>query len=667
MRNLILGSVYLMLVSLVVSLPSVAFACGGPEGKYEPTKAPYTNADVDRFVGDFGMHSGGWSSGTGWTVRKQQGHHQSPIHRTMLAMHILDKGPGGLRKYNFTEGKIDDLDGFCRKTDNAATADGFSSVNLYWSFYYNSSPLVRASTLIHEARHNESKRCNGDWYLVSCTHDKCTKGDNKGSYRCDEKYGKDRSPYTMQFNFLLEAMRRGVQDVQSRYVPGGLSHRLGFLVSPEHVREVAQRAKRIITSNFNRKYNYATYGISDTIEFAQGVHAADGTEFEGPTLPAGSETCGRFFFDLGPAQFRVCSDYWRSNGMAISLLSAIYRNGKPSYAGIADSGSWVEPALVLRESDFRARVQQENLKGYAPTQISVISGAFGEPPLFTAAFARIPGELARVETDVMRSDVLRWTTNGWVLADLFRYSDEKGAERFAIVSIRNPTRAEIGGAPFFDLSREQFDRRVKEGSRALLVQSVWTEAPGRLYGIFPTHRAPYRDQLVFVDADAIQGAMARKHKEGLEAVRLHVAWNYGAEEPVYSVTFLERCPRNRVSCPFGYRLEAPAGSVIVSSAACVKVIPAMSECPDSWRGPESVLVDYSGNVDKCYYQNFEKFKMGYADTVCPTVEGAFEVSVNRVPGPDTCSVRVRPVCSEPVKPVFQHMELKMPIMAIYRD
>lgn len=131
-----------------------------------------TQASVDQHWADFDFDKGDWDDGFGYF---DAGNIDKPLARTFNALNLLDffgtsKSPDSDNWlpwfYAFASNNIDELDARCNFGQScgctlASNTQGLDDyVELYWPFFYALSVPARASTIVHEARH-EQKGHNG--------------------------------------------------------------------------------------------------------------------------------------------------------------------------------------------------------------------------------------------------------------------------------------------------------------------------------------------------------------------------------------------------------------------------------------------------------------------------------------------------------------------------
>ena len=176
-----------------------------------------------------------------------------------------------------------------------------------------------------------------------------------------------------------------------------------------------------------------SFGVMNSLDFAKGILAADGSSYDKPIASPDAGTCGEVFLELGPQKFASCESFWKANGFTVNLLTSVLKHGSPSFSGTVIKGAWRAPALALDEAAFSSTVSSEIASGFYPSQVTVIppDPTLATPARFTAAFVPTPGSDAVHFTSLARSSVVgpysfsdlffrvEW---GWYISDIHRYS-----------------------------------------------------------------------------------------------------------------------------------------------------------------------------------------------------------------------------------------------------
>lgn len=187
---------------------------------------------LDFFMPRYGTETKDWEPDMGWPGQSCSEYLQ--FSRTMNAIYILNYGdsPAGGKRTddfsgsilrwggNYTMKYIDDLIPRCqRKATALATANGFSTVELWEGFFYSTDPPDRAAALIHEARHNDGmckhngndgdKRCPGK-------NDSCDESWNDGCWLSNNAKGANRWQVDWLRAYLKEA-HAGVINIAYRH------------------------------------------------------------------------------------------------------------------------------------------------------------------------------------------------------------------------------------------------------------------------------------------------------------------------------------------------------------------------------------------------------------------------------------------------------------------
>jgi len=622
-----------------------------------------------------GMEQDDWDAGRGWAGRYEAGQSYRAIHRTLLGFYILDQvrrlnngqAPAPLDSaYHATFKQIDDLDGHCANKSSYASANpwGFSDdVNLYWKFYYELSPIERAGTLYHEARHNKRQSCNG-WpeSALVCPHLLC------GSDTCDEKLSSS-APYAKQFRFLRTAIDEGIRDVNSGHSPAALSAILRFIVSPEHVHKVALKAASILRYKFKTAHNPLSFGISEELDDYNGANA----NVAPPSVD--SSECGATFVGLGPAAMQSCIAHWKASGFAIDLITAVERNNNPSYSGTVTLGSWIDPALALESLDFSAFVASMDAAGFEPTGLSVLSSPFytemggsgGAPvqPRFTASFRPKTASTNVVLVDLDRADfdlldAYYPRAAGWQFADLVHYVNVQDERKYAVWMQHNPSNPFIVGERFhLPTARDVWIEARQKGSPARLRPSYVSnglrvhDPKLQYWGVWASGNGTISKHMLHVpEADLAKTIALNSLRRGLKPVSIHAYWSRGGHRVLYSISWTREC--ERLVCPDDYDdwvLNIPPGAA-PNFALCERnadaVCPLLSSVPFP---PTSYTVDYyMDGTDACSTFYPETGGWLTAPLSCRAPSGTWDTRLVTVPGEDSCVEWTRAICRRPWPP-----------------